>query len=79
MAVQSESISKKVVARLSVGTTATGAPKYANVSIGSISKDRYATENGDTKAVAIINALVPCFEYSLGQIQKTSVDELYED
>lgn len=79
MAVVDEVGQIKVVMKLNIGTTPSGAPKTASVSLGNINKTAYVQNNGDEKAVAIANAFRQIMAHTLNAITKTITSELYEE
>ena len=61
--------------RVISGQTAQGSNKYLSVSLGTLSKDNY----DDDKALAVVTALEPCLQYTIGYVQKTVTSTLEDD
>lgn len=61
--------------RVISGQTAQGTNKYLSVSLGALNKDNYV----DNKALAIVTALEPCLQYTIGYVQKTVTSTLEDD
>lgn len=79
MAVLEENKSLKVTVKLNNGTTPSGQTKTANVSLGSLDSTRYNANDGNTKALNIVNAMAAVFSRNLYSIEKTIVNYLSEE
>jgi len=79
MAAQIDLTKNRASIKLTVGSTASGAPKTASVNLGTLSPTLQQTTENAQKIINIVNALVPCLTNALNQILWTTDSELYEE
>lgn len=79
MAVIEEQYSNRVSLKLNSGETETGAIKTVSVSLGSLKKSNWNDTTDNPKAVAIVNALIPCLAYNLYRIEHVQSSYLEEE